>query len=69
MYRIEIERSLEYTAEVCKSFGFDPTDLNLENIKNFVCDIKDASKVLIELQRLLDLCSDGKVTSIKITHQ
>lgn len=66
MYKIDIELTEGYSETKCLEYGFDPEEID-EDISVTVtrsCNTEDA---LSMLPKLLDMISEWKVASIKIT--
>lgn len=68
MYRIDIEITEAHFKELCLDAGADQREVEETEFHiSLSHDCKDAEEVLGKLPHLLDMISEGKVTSIKIT--
>ena len=68
MYRIDTEISEAHFKELCLDAGADQsgveeTEFHVSITRNF----KDSEEALREISRLMDMISEGRVNSIKIT--
>lgn len=66
MYKIKTELSEPFLIRAGIESGGDPERI-IPAIASTVSSYKDSEKVLKEISHLLDMISEGKVTSIKIT--
>lgn len=68
MYRIDIEISEAHFKELCLDAGADREGMEKTEFSVSISrDCKDAEEVQKGIPHLLDMISEGKVTSIKIT--
>lgn len=68
MYRIDTEISDAHFKEMCLEAGADQSEVEeTEFSVSFSRDCKDAEEVQKVIPHLLDMISEDKVTSIKIT--
>lgn len=68
MYRIDTEISDAHFKEMCLEAGADQSEVEeTEFSVSFSRDCKDSEEVLKEISHLLDMISEGKINSIKIS--
>lgn len=70
MYKVDIELSEKYIQYAYKLFGIDPQEIQqTEPFRVVTIDDNNAEEVLRMTPHLLDMISEKKVVSIKITEQ
>lgn len=70
MYKVDIELSEKYIQYAYKLFGIDPQEIQqAEPFRVVTIDDNNAEDVLRMTPHLLDMISEKKVVSIKITEQ
>ena len=72
MYKVDIEMSEKYIQYAYKLFGIDPQEsqeAEAEPFRVVTIDDNNAEEVLRMTPHLLDMISEKKVISIKITEQ